>query len=90
MHARGKDYEAMKQFWEDKLLARLYQVYPLVRGHCVFTDLGTPLSNNFYLGVNHGEVYGLTHSTERCWKYADDLSCETDIPGLYLTGQVIL
>lgn len=73
-----------------QLLKKLYQVYPGVEGHIVYKDLGTPLSNNYYLGVNHGEVYGLTHSLDRVWKHRDALSCDTGIDGLYLTGQDLM
>lgn len=33
VHARGEDYDAMKKHWEEKLLKKLYQVYPNVKGH---------------------------------------------------------
>jgi len=90
VHARGDDYDTLKAHWEEKLLKKLFQVYPKVKGHITYKDLGTPLSNNYYLGVNHGEVYGLTHSLDRCWKHRDVLSVHTDIPGLYLTGQDLM
>ena len=56
----------------------------------IFNDLGTPLSNNYYLGVQHGEVYGLTHSTDRTWGFAKELSATCNIKGLYLTGQDLM
>jgi len=90
VHARGKDYDELKSKWENRMLEELYALYPKTKGHVVFKDLGTPLSNNYYLGVNDGEVYGMSHSVERFWKYSDELSAQTTIKGLYLTGPDIL
>jgi all-trans-retinol 13,14-reductase len=90
VHARGDDYDKMKKFWSDKLFKALYAQYPQLEGHVVFDDLGTPLSNNFYLGTKHGEVYGLTHTTDRTWEYAKELSVTTNIKNLYITGQDVM
>jgi len=91
VHARGDDaYNELKQFWTDKLFAALYEQYPQIKDHVVFSDLGTPLSNNHYLGVKHGEVYGLAHTTDRTWKYSKELSAKTNIKGLYMTGQDLM
>lgn len=90
VHARGGDYDAVKSEWTSRLEAKLYQLYPQLEGHVVYKDLGTPLSNNHYLGVQKGEVYGLTHSLDRTWRYSDDLSAQTNIKGLYLTGQDLM
>ena len=90
VHARGKDYEVLKGRWEERLLGELYAMYPKTRGHLVYKELGTPLSNNYYLGVTDGEVYGMSHSVERFWKWRDELSCETTLKGLYLTGHDVL
>jgi phytoene dehydrogenase-like protein len=90
VHARGDEYDALKEKWTKALLRKLYQLYPQLEGHITYMDLGTPLSNNHYLGVNKGEVYGLTHSLERTWKHKDALSAQTDIKGLYLTGQDLM
>ena len=88
VHSRGGEYDQLKEFWTEKLLTALYNLYPAVKGKIAFTDLGTPLSNNFFLGVKHGEVYGLTHSVERMT--STELSCETNINNLYVTGQDVM
>lgn len=46
-----------------------------------FTELGTPLSNETYLGSEHGASYGLDHNVERFQQ--DWLRPQTAIPGLY-------
>jgi len=52
-------------------------------------EVGTPLSNDFYLNSVHGEIYGLEASTERYSSLEAQLALhpETSVPGLYLTGQ---
>ena len=46
-----------------------------------FTELGTPLSNETYLGSERGASYGLDHNVERFQQ--DWLRPQTAIPGLY-------
>ena len=62
----------------------LYQHWPSTRGHVVYSDVATPLSNNFYLGTSRGEVYGLDHSTQRfdTLNAASALHPQTMVPGL--------
>ena len=53
-----------------------------------FMEMGTPVSNKYYIGSPRGEVYGLDHTLTR---FADpevmvNLRPQTDIPGLVLTG----
>ena len=87
VHNRGEGYDDVKKMWEDRLLKELYRQCPGCEGHVVFKDLGTPLSNNYYLGVSKGEVYGLSHSCDRTWNHAAEIGCWTDINGLFLSGQ---
>lgn len=52
-----------------------------------YFDVGTPLSNKYYLGFQHGEMYGLDHNMARFLPQTSiQLRPKTDIPGLYLTG----
>lgn len=54
-----------------------------------YFEVGTPLSNKYYLGTSVGEIYGLHHGRKR---FQEDvhigLRAETDVEGLFLTGQV--
>ena len=55
-----------------------------------YFDTGTPLSSNYYMGVQKGEAYGLDHTTERYHSdTASRLRPVTEIPGLYLTGMYV-
>ena len=54
----------------------------------MYMDVGTPLSNMYYLGTPRGEVYGVDHDTRRFSLQAmSDLRPQLGVPGLYLTGQ---
>lgn len=81
---RGPEYEAMKAELATRLKARLYELYPQVEGHIVFEELGTPLSNDTYIGSFRGSSYGLAHSPARFRQFW--LRPETDVAGLYQAG----
>ena len=70
----------------------MYKQVPQTRGKVEYTELATPLSNKFYLGYEHGEIYGLNHSTTRFTPSSMKryLRSKTPISGLYLTGQDII
>jgi all-trans-retinol 13,14-reductase len=82
---RGEQYEAMKQALTDKLLDKLYALYPLTRGKVILTDLSTPLSTKHFNYYTRGEIYGLTHSPARFM--LQELRIPTPISNLLLTGQ---
>lgn len=55
-----------------------------------YFDVGSPLSNKYYLGFQQGEMYGLEHQMQRFLPEASiQLRAKTDIPGLYLTGNCL-
>lgn len=85
---RGEDYEALKEQWSQRLLERLYEHFPQLRGQIDYYELSTPLSTDYFCCYETGEIYGLDHTPERFeqrW-----LKPKTKIPGLYLTGQDVL
>jgi len=86
---RGAEYKEYKDQWRDLLLQALYLHWPKCEGHVVYSDVATPLSNDFYLNSHRGEVYGLDHPTDRFESLDAALALhpETDVPGLYMTGQ---
>jgi hypothetical protein len=38
-----------------RLLSVLYKHFPQVKGRVAYTDLGSPLTTDFYLGTAYGE-----------------------------------
>lgn len=87
---RGDEYESLKNTFGHKAVEQACQLFPSIREHIDYVNIGTPLSNSHYLGAPQGEIYGLDHTRERfsIWNYAI-LRPQTDIPGFYLTGQDI-
>ena len=54
-----------------------------------YLDVGTPLSNKYYLGQSTGEMYGLDHNIERFLpEVSSVLRPQSGIPGLYFTGMM--
>ena len=66
-------------------------MYPQLEGRVEYFELGSPLSNNYYLGSRAGEIYGLDHDITRMrWDVQMKLRPDLGVPGLYLSGQVRL
>lgn len=47
---RGAEYQRRKQVIADKLFAILYKQFPHLEGKVAHWNIGTPLSNDYYLG----------------------------------------
>jgi len=85
---RGADYDEFKKLFEKRILEEgLYHYYPQTRGKVVHTDVGSPVTFNYYIGSRRGEVYGLDCSAAGRYVSDDWLRPKTQIPGVYLTGQ---
>jgi all-trans-retinol 13,14-reductase len=85
VHHRGPEYDKFKHRLQERMLEKVLELLPAIKGHISHVTLGTPLSNNFFLGTKWGEAYGLEHTAKRF--DAPYLRPATQIPGLYLTGQ---
>ncbi|CUS40373.1 MULTISPECIES: phytoene desaturase family protein [Thalassolituus] len=85
---RGDDYEAKKEAYSLRLLEKLYEKLPHLRGKIDYYELSTPLSTDYFCRYSEGEIYGLDHTPSRFEQ--DWLKPKTQIPGLYLTGQDIM
>ena len=85
---RGEDYEAKKEAYSQRLLEKLYEKMPQLRGKVDYYELSTPLSTDYFCRYSTGEIYGLDHNPERFEQ--DWLKPKTRIPGLYLTGQDVM
>lgn len=86
---RGQEYNKVKEQWTERLLQHLYDQFPQVKGHVMFTELSTPITNNHFMASTEGEVYGVAHTVQRYTTWQDGLMPSTPIPGLFLTGQDI-
>ena len=85
---RGDEYEAFKAQLGERLLQHLYDKVPQVRDKIDYFEISTPLSTDWFGGYQQGELYGLAHTAERMQQKW--LRPQTDIKGLWLTGQDVL
>lgn len=86
------DYDNKKESYAEILKKVFYKHFPHTKKmELVFTS-GTPSTSRHYLNSKYGCSYGLECSSERFteWKNVRMLRPETEIMGLYLTGQDIL
>lgn len=82
---RGKAYAQIKKDFENSMLERLFQLFPQIKEHVIYTEVSTPLSTQFFSNYSKGEIYGLEHTPERF--ELPFLRCRTKIKGLRLVGQ---
>jgi len=88
---RGEEYEEIKNRIGKRIWEQTCKFFPQVRDRVDFFDVGSPLSNKYYIAAPRGEIYGIDHHVDRFSPQAAvKLRPETSIPGLYLTGQDIL
>jgi len=85
---RGIDYETFKETISQRLLEKLYEQLPQVKGKITHYELGTPLSTKHFMNYSKGEIYGLDHSPKRFRQKF--LVPRTPIKNFYLTGQDIV
>ena len=66
-------------------------MFPQLEGRMEYFQVGSPLTNVYYLGTQKGEVYGADHDVKRFSLEAiANMRPDIGVPGLYLTGQDIL
>jgi all-trans-retinol 13,14-reductase len=87
-HKRGADYEAFKERLAQRLLAKLYEHVPQVKGKIDVYELSTPLTTQHFANYERGELYGIDHTPDRFRQRF--LRPATPIRGLYLTGQDVV
>jgi len=86
---RGDDYEDYKSRFKERMLEELFRYYPNLKTYVSYTEVGTPLSFEHFIGSDSG-AFGLEMGIWRFEEeYSEILRPETDVPGLYLTGQDI-
>lgn len=88
---RDDDYKSVKETIAEQMWRQVLQLFPNLEGRRVYCEVGTPLSNCYYLNAPRGEIYGADHNTARFGLEAvAEMRPGTDVPGLYLTGQDVL
>lgn len=82
------EYAKYKDRICEKLLNSLERVVPGIRNHIIQMDLGTPMTNEFYIQSTNGSVYG----TEKGFWQTGPFSYKnkSEIQDLYLCGASVL
>jgi all-trans-retinol 13,14-reductase len=86
--ARSGAYLRYKERITEKLLTSLERVVPGIREHIVRRELGTPLTNEFYVNATRGNVYGTEKNFWQTGPFA--FRNQSEIENLYLCGASIL
>lgn len=81
---RPADYEALKEELAWRMFQALEKRVPGISKHVVFWNLGTPLTNQFYINATRGNLYGIDKTPFQVGPGA--FSVKSEIPGLYLCG----
>lgn len=81
---RPGDYADFKEALTDKMFDGLERIVPGIRDHVVFAELGTPLTNRYYVEATQGNLYG----TDKRMGQLGPLSypIRSEIDGLYMVG----
>lgn len=81
---RSADYEALKAQLMERMIGTADEIIPGLRDHVVFSELGTPLTNEHYLNVTRGSLYGIEKGRWQVGPLAFPLS--TEFQGLWMCG----
>jgi len=83
-----QDYLEMKEAVAKQLFEILYRVEPQLEGQIEHYEISTPLSTRKYVGHEHGEIYGVSHTPKRFRQ--EFLKPYTPVKNLFLTGQDVM
>jgi phytoene desaturase len=81
---RDWDYQTLKERLTEGMLAAIDMRVPGFSDHVVFKELGTPLSNEYYLNATRGNLYGIDKGRFQVGPWA--FSNKTEFDGLWLSG----
>jgi all-trans-retinol 13,14-reductase len=79
-----KEYEAFKKKLLHKMLNTVERLIPDARNHIIQAELGTPMTNNYYINSTRGSVYGTEKSLKGVGPFA--FKAKTEIENLFLVG----
>ena len=84
LNGRDEAYQILKKRLADSMLARIEALVPGFRRRLVFCELGTPLSNAYYLAAHQGNLYGTEKGRFQIGPLA--FPVRTPFGGLYMVG----
>ena len=83
-----EEYKKFKARLCEKLVNSLDKLVPGIRDHIVQLELGTPVTNEFYLSSTKGNVYGTEKGFFQTGPFS--FTAETEIRDLYMCGASIM
>ena len=81
---RSDGYLDLKAHLKAQMLAALEEVMPGLREHVMFAELGTPLTNRYYVAATAGNLYGTEKSLSQIGPFG--FTTETPVQGLRQCG----
>lgn len=85
---RSPEYEEFKKHLTKKIINSLEKVLPGISDKIVHQELGTPMTNEFYINSTEGNVYGTEKSFKQIGPFA--FKPKSEIENLYLCGASII
>jgi len=85
---RSKEYLKFKELLTEKMVKSIEKVIPGVRNKIVHKELGTPITNDFFINSTNGCVYGTEKNLKQIGPFA--FQTKSEIENLYLCGASIL
>ncbi len=85
---RSEAYLKFKEKLTQKMIHGVEKVLPEVSNHIVNQELGTPITNEYYINTTKGNVYGTEKSLKHIGPFA--FKANSEIENLYLCGASIL
>lgn len=85
---RSAEYLTFKEHLIKKMLTGLEKTIPGIRNHIVHQELGTPITNDYYINTTEGNVYGTEKSLKHIGPFA--YKSKSEIENLFFCGASIL
>ena len=85
---RSQEYLDFKELLMQKMINGLENAIPGISKHIIQKDLGTPLTNKYYVNTTDGNIYGTEKSLKHIGPFA--YKAKSEIENLYLCGASIL
>jgi len=82
--ARSADYRKLKENLSERMFKALERRIPGIRKQVVFSNLATPLTNEFYINTTRGSLYGIEKTPSQVGP--GSFQVQSEIPGLYMCG----
>ncbi|MFH6603723.1 phytoene desaturase family protein [Maribacter algicola] len=85
---RSDSYLRFKDVLTNKMIKGVEKAIPNVSEHIVNVELGTPITNEYYVNTTRGNIYGTEKSLKHIGPFA--YKAKSEIENLYLCGASIL